>query len=326
MFFCYSKTDLVAASKEGSSQAPPHLFGSCLCSLSLVPLKKISADIFFFGESKMQKLTAKLKEERRMRKQQAALNDVPLTISERVAALKRRQLSGEQLFCVQQVSIFRCAETNDLAGLRDFRSGLHPVDIDAQNEWGNSCLILASERGHLETVKFLVDDGARVSLRNQKGQTAVHAAVVGGHSEVLRFLATAQDLDGTPIVCARDKTGALPAHYAAQADNAHILKVLLDCCPDRPRVLEGTMHNGLSPAHCAALFNSPKALDFLHQAGCDLEKPDLKSQEACAQKAKRVEALDALDFLRSITTNFGSSSKNPRDDNLLVVANDDGII
>jgi len=111
-----------------------------------------------------------------------------------------------------------------------------------------------------------------------------------------------------------DNTGATPAHYAAQADNVEVLMMIKKCegppahlsddkaeetdgpPPPRADVLEGRMNNGNTPAHVAALFDSPAALTYLHKAGADLEAR-CKSGETPMIKAARAQALRALKFL-----------------------------
>lgn len=195
----------------------------------------------------------------------------------------------------------KCAETNDLAGFSYFLGGLHPEPIDSKDRWGNTCLILASERGYWQFVKAVLKEGANPGETNAKGQTAMHAAVIGGHLKVVKAL-----YEAGASVLERDNTGALPAHYAAQADNATMLCALLQCqdpgddkVETRLAIFEGTMNNGMTPAHSAAVFDSPKALEYLHSLGCDLERRD-HFGETCAHKAARFQALAALEVLRRL--------------------------
>lgn len=228
----------------------------------------------------------------------------PTTKAERVAHISQRHFQqGVRIFVCQHTSIHKCAERDDLAGFKEFRSGLHPVPIDEPDRAGNSCLILASQRGFASFVAALLADGADTNVANNKGQTAMHAAVVGRHAAVVRALYQA----GASVL-ARDNTGALPAHYAAQANDASMLEVLFECrTPDdeeaRRTILEGTMNAGMTPAHSAALFDSPQALEYLHSVGCDLEARD-SCGDTCAHKASRVQALSALQVLRGLGVSF----------------------
>ena len=56
-----------------------------------------------------------------------------------------------------------------------------------QDEIG-SLLYEASRLGDLETVKKLLKLGAEVDMKNEKNETALHAAVESGHLEVVLTL------------------------------------------------------------------------------------------------------------------------------------------
>ncbi|KAH8094144.1 hypothetical protein JL720_4136 [Aureococcus anophagefferens] len=179
---------------------------------------------------------------------------------------------------------------------------------------------------HNGFVDVLLEHGADTSVRNNKGWTAAHAATVGGHSQIFLTL-----YENGASVNERDNTGATPAHYAAQADNVEVLMMIHKCQPSpdgeslastgNTDVLEGRMNNGNTPAlaragkeseipnfkgsylghfplaHCAALFDSPAALTFLHKVGCDLEARCAYAETPMI-KAARAQALRALKYLR----------------------------
>jgi ankyrin repeat protein len=80
------------------------------------------------------------------------------------------------------------------------------------NGFGDSALILASQRGHLRTVEALLSRGARVNQVNRFGETALMLASLAGHAEIVRVLLqnganpNARDVDGATalIVAAND--------------------------------------------------------------------------------------------------------------------------
>ncbi|MBI3050447.1 MAG: ankyrin repeat domain-containing protein [Acidobacteria bacterium] len=53
------------------------------------------------------------------------------------------------------------------------------VDVNAANADGNTALHTAAARGYNSVVKYLVDKGARLDVRNKKGQTPLAAATTG---------------------------------------------------------------------------------------------------------------------------------------------------
>ena len=57
-------------------------------------------------------------------------------------------------------------------------------DIDEQDAFGNTPLIVASQRGNSKCVSFLLDRGADVSKKNGKGKDAIAYASKSGFWEV----------------------------------------------------------------------------------------------------------------------------------------------
>lgn len=74
------------------------------------------------------------------------------------------------------------------------------VPVDVQDADGNTMLMLAAYRGHLETVRTLVALGADVDLRNARDQSPIAGALFKGEDEIVAELrAAGADLDaGTP--------------------------------------------------------------------------------------------------------------------------------
>jgi ankyrin repeat protein len=50
------------------------------------------------------------------------------------------------------------------------------ADINTLDPVGNTPLMLAAQRGHPETVKFLIEKGADLSKTNRFGKMAIHLA------------------------------------------------------------------------------------------------------------------------------------------------------
>ncbi|KAG0199825.1 Glycerophosphocholine phosphodiesterase [Mortierella sp. GBA30] len=69
--------------------------------------------------------------------------------------------------------------------------------LDAQDEDGESCLIIASKNGHIECVKLLIEgaqpgNGVNLELRERYyGWTALHLAAIENHPEVVKVLLAA---------------------------------------------------------------------------------------------------------------------------------------
>jgi ankyrin repeat protein len=60
--------------------------------------------------------------------------------------------------------------------------------VNAKNtdEW--TPLHLAAQNGHLNVVKFLVEQQAEMNMKNTNGSTPLHLAAQNGHLNVVKFL------------------------------------------------------------------------------------------------------------------------------------------
>ncbi|GFO37186.1 serine/threonine-protein phosphatase 6 regulatory ankyrin repeat subunit a-like [Plakobranchus ocellatus] len=88
---------------------------------------------------------------------------------------------------------------------------------------GQSPLLVASEQGHLEIVKVLLKNQARVDIFDEHGKTALHLAAEHGHQTVADTL-----LYHKAFVNAKSKHGLTPLHLAASQGNVTLLKLLVD--------------------------------------------------------------------------------------------------
>jgi ankyrin repeat protein len=62
------------------------------------------------------------------------------------------------------------------------------AELDAQNDFGDTALIIASRDGNAELVRRLVAAGASAKLRNQDRVAAVDVAEARGFSQVAEIL------------------------------------------------------------------------------------------------------------------------------------------
>jgi len=94
------------------------------------------------------------------------------------------------------------------------------INVNALNSVGESPLMLAALKGHLEVVDKLVKKGADV---NKPGWTPLHYAASNGHVAVLKLL-----LDNYAYIDAESPNGSTPLMMASQYGNPQSVKLLLD--------------------------------------------------------------------------------------------------
>ena len=85
------------------------------------------------------------------------------------------------------------------------------MNVDECDEDGQTALHLAADKGHVDCVNLLLQNGANPNAADTSGISALEAAVIGGNVDVVRILLDAggdpdqKDIDGeTPRTCAED--------------------------------------------------------------------------------------------------------------------------
>lgn len=92
------------------------------------------------------------------------------------------------------------------------------VNLDEVDKKGNTLLHTACNNGKLDTVKFLIREGASLNVQDSEGRTPVHVSCTKSYVEITRYL-----LDHGADVMVYDKEGELPLDVAANLDIALIL-------------------------------------------------------------------------------------------------------
>ena len=70
------------------------------------------------------------------------------------------------------------------------------TDIDSEDAWGWTPLMIAAEYGKVQAVKCLISKGADLALRHRTGWNSLHFASLRGHVDVIEQLVSHMtDLD-----------------------------------------------------------------------------------------------------------------------------------
>ncbi len=97
------------------------------------------------------------------------------------------------------------------------------IDINtAHYHWGTALCVTAC-KGQAAFAEMLLDEGADLHIRDNRGMTALSAAAEFGHDGVLKIL-----MDAGADISVRDVDGMTPVHMAAKNGHAGALKRLLD--------------------------------------------------------------------------------------------------
>ena len=104
-------------------------------------------------------------------------------------------------------------------GLRDVVEILaieHPQDVNSRSFDDESIpLNLASQEGHGEIVRILVEHGADVAAQEKDGSTPLHWASQRGHVEVARILENGADAAAPAQSRPQTNSGSTPLHRAS---------------------------------------------------------------------------------------------------------------
>lgn len=135
--------------------------------------------------------------------------------------------------------------------------------LDAANVPSAQMVNLAARAGHIEVMRWLIEEDADLTLRANAAPAAM-AAVRGGHTAVLELLA------GYRTALAGDSGGRTALHAAAQCGQAAAAEWLLAHGAEvRARDVEGT-----EPLQLAASHGHCEALEALLAAGADARATD----------------------------------------------------
>lgn len=99
-------------------------------------------------------------------------------------------------------------------------------DIEAKDPNHKTPLIKATENGHLEVVRVLLQKGANTAAKAGRyidDGTALHVAARAGHVEIIKLL-----LEFGADIEAKASRGARPLHWAVEDEKVDVVKLLLE--------------------------------------------------------------------------------------------------
>ncbi|MDR3001909.1 MAG: ankyrin repeat domain-containing protein [Fibromonadaceae bacterium] len=118
--------------------------------------------------------------------------------------------------------IFEAAEKGTIEDLKYFLEE-KGVDVNTQDEYGQTALHVAVSNESLEVVKFLVSKGSNVNMEEADGKTPLHlAATYNNNVEVAKIL-----ISNGAKVNATNKWGYTPLHNAATGESIELVRFLV---------------------------------------------------------------------------------------------------
>ena len=146
-------------------------------------------------------------------------------------------------------------------------------DINAVDEFGNTALHRAAERGSVLRIHQLVNAGADVEARDEYGATPLHIAVMNEENEAVDRL-----LEAGADIHARDGKGNTALHFAADASNPDLTARLLEARahPEAHNDHRATPIHAIA-AHATQFGRSNasiETMDLLLHSGAELNAQD----------------------------------------------------
>ena len=135
-----------------------------------------------------------------------------------------------------------------------------------ERDW--TCLHVAVECNVLSVVTMLLDNGAKVENKDQKGNTPLHWAAIRGRFDCIDEL-----LKHNASVTVQNNEGQTPLHLAALAGYTTIVDKLLT---KNSSHIETTTIKGWTPLHYACYFGQDECCNYLLNKNANINSMDLE--------------------------------------------------
>jgi ankyrin repeat protein len=141
----------------------------------------------------------------------------------------------------------------------------HDANVKAEKIDGSTPLHLASQEGQLEVAGLLIESGADLTAKNKGRETPLHLALRAGRLEVAVMLIE-RGADVTP----QNKNGVTPLHLASQRGVLEVVGMLIDRGAD----LTAKDKDGETPLHLASRARRLEIAGMLIERGADVTAKD----------------------------------------------------
>ncbi|KAH9101094.1 hypothetical protein Ae201684P_007282 [Aphanomyces euteiches] len=124
--------------------------------------------------------------------------------------------------------------------------------------------IMATKNGHLDVVKYLLDKGAAVDIKESTGWTPLQMASASGRLDVVKYL-----LDKGAAL--DTKNPACPFHMACESGHLDVVKCLLD----KGTAIDEASHHGQTPLYLASKYGYLDVVKYLVEKGAAVDTKDI---------------------------------------------------
>lgn len=157
--------------------------------------------------------------------------------------------------------IHNAALSGDLDTVREIVSA-DPTQAVATDVRNDTPIHIAVAGGHLDVVRYLLDQGVPVDVGDNEGTTPLGGAVIHGHTEIAQLL-----IDRGARIDATDVNGETPLHWAVYNGRTELARMFIGFGAD----INARKTNGSTPLHGAAFYDHPECVRLLLDNGADAD-------------------------------------------------------
>ena len=185
----------------------------------------------------------------------------------------------KKLYKITKYLIEYCKKNNS-EGFVDF--------INETNKQGTTAIHFAAFKGDIKIIKLLIENGANIYIRTNRGLNIIHYSAQGNKSTSLMFFylkyyvfAEKENLEIKNLIKASDSGGSTPLHWAAYSNAEDILLYLIHLNifndeNERQEFINKKDLQGLTPLHLSVSSKSLRIVVKLLQSGA---KSDIKDNK-----------------------------------------------
>ena len=141
----------------------------------------------------------------------------------------------------------------------------HGADVNARINRGSTTLHVAASYGRVEVVRVLLEHGANLDAEDNKGRTPLHEAADNGRAEIVRMLLE-HSADADP----KDNEGRTPLHKAVDNERVKVIRELLEHGAN----VDAKDNKGRTPLHEAVKYGRVDVVRILLEHGANASPKD----------------------------------------------------
>lgn len=135
------------------------------------------------------------------------------------------------------------------------------ADVNAENNDGDTSLIMAFKNGHLEVAQLLIEKGADINAKGSDEQTPLMYAFIGGNLEMAKLL-----IGKGADVSTKGRDSQTPLMHAVNVGHLELVKLLIE----RGAEVNAKDNGGRTSLHYAALNEEDEMIEFLVKEGAEV--------------------------------------------------------